>query len=69
MIQHLVSKEAEPIHNHYIYKIIPMMNPDGLLHGVARYNYHMEDLNAEWDDGITDLENGPAEPKTRLVPV
>ena len=63
ILQYLMSEEAKDIREQYIYKIIPMMNPDGLFHGVARYNFNMEDLNAEWDDGITDMENGPAEPE------
>ena len=67
MMQYLMSGEAEAIRKQYIYKIIPMMNPDGLLHGVARYNFNMEDLNAEWDDGVTDMENSPAEPEVLAI--
>lgn len=51
----------------FIYKIIPMMNPDGLYFGVSRYNYNMEDLNSEWDDDITDKENLPVEPEVLAV--
>ena len=37
--------------------MIPVMNPDGLFHGVSRYNSALQDLNREWD---TDLDGGPS---------
>ena len=60
-------QENQEYSEKFIYKIIPMMNPDGLYHGVTRYNYNMEDLNSEWDDDTTDKENLPVEPEVLAV--
>jgi hypothetical protein len=60
-------QENQKYSEKFIYKIIPMMNPDGLYFGVSRYNYNMEDLNSEWDDDITDKENLPVEPEVLAV--
>jgi len=40
--------QAQKIRDEYIYYIIPMMNPDGVFHGVSRYTPKMQDLNNEW---------------------
>ena len=32
----------------FVYKLIPMMNPDGVFNGTSRYNMEMEDLNNIW---------------------
>ena len=32
----------------FVYKLIPMMNPDGVYNGTSRYNMEMEDLNNIW---------------------
>lgn len=50
-----------------IYKIIPMMNPDGIFHGMTRLNGNLEDLNQEWDDDFTDTSNLPVEPEVACV--
>jgi predicted deacylase len=50
-----------------IYKIVPMMNPDGIFHGMTRYNSNNEDLNAEWDDDTTDTIHAPVEPEVASV--
>lgn len=52
MIKFLLSGEeqAEFARQHFNYLIIPMMNPDGLYHGISRYNVQMEDLNNIWMD-------------------
>ncbi len=31
--------EAKVLRNKFIFKIIPMLNPDGVIHGNYRYNY------------------------------
>lgn len=50
-----------------IYKIIPMMNPDGIFHGITRFNANLEDLNQEWDDDFTDTLHLPVEPEVACV--
>lgn len=50
-----------------IYKIVPMMNPDGVFHGMTRYNANLEDLNVEWDDDTTDTIHLPVEPEVAAV--
>jgi hypothetical protein len=50
-----------------IYKIIPMMNPDGIFHGITRFNSNYEDLNQEWDDDFTDTLHLPVEPEVACV--
>lgn len=40
---------AARIRDHYLIKLVFMMNPDGVFHGTTRYSWTMEDLNAEWD--------------------
>lgn len=50
-----------------LYKIIPMMNPDGIFHGITRFNGNFEDLNQEWDDDFTDTLHLPVEPEVACV--
>ena len=50
-----------------IYKIIPMMNPDGIFHGLTRFNGNYEDLNQEWDDDFADTLHLPVEPEVACV--
>lgn len=50
-----------------VYKIIPMMNPDGIFHGITRFNGNYEDLNQEWDDDFTDTIHLPVEPEVAGV--
>lgn len=50
-----------------VYKIIPMMNPDGIFHGITRFNGNLEDLNQEWDDDFTDTLHLPVEPEVACV--
>ncbi len=50
-----------------VYKIIPMMNPDGIFHGITRFNANDEDLNQEWDDDFTDTLHMPVEPEVACV--
>lgn len=47
--------------------LIPMMNPDGIFYGTSRYNWNMEDLNADWDDGWTDTTDTTTEPVVAAV--
>jgi len=42
--------------DNYLFKIFPMMNPDGIYHGYTRYNANLQDLNRDWDDGPGNYE-------------
>ena len=50
LINFLLTDDADAINarKQFIYKLIPMMNPDGVFHGTTRYNSEMEDLNNIW---------------------
>jgi len=37
--------EAAFLREHFIFKVIPMMNPDGVIHGNYRCNLQGVDLN------------------------
>jgi Zinc carboxypeptidase/Cytosolic carboxypeptidase N-terminal domain len=50
-----------------IFKIVPMLNPDGIFHGMTRYNANHEDLNSEWDDDTTDTIHAPVEPEIACI--
>ena len=41
-------KEAQFLRQHCVFKIIPMMNPDGVIHGNYRTNLSGSDLNRRW---------------------
>lgn len=58
---------AQNSRRRFIYKIIPMINPDGVYLGISRYNANMEDLNSEWDDDSTDLDHAPVEPEVLAI--
>ncbi len=60
-------KDAALARKTTIYKIIPMMNPDGIFHGITRFNANLEDLNQEWDDDFTDTLHLPVEPEAACV--
>jgi len=40
--------EAAFLREHFIFKVIPMMNPDGVIHGNYRCNLQGVDLNRQW---------------------
>lgn len=63
MINFLLSdnKEAKRIRENYSYYFIPMMNPDGVYHGVSRYTPKMQDLNDEWIREDSDKLEQPLE--------
>lgn len=37
--------EADYLRQHYVFKIIPMMNPDGVIYGNSRCNLAGVDIN------------------------
>jgi len=56
--------QAQSIRRRLLFKIIPVMNPDGLYRGHARLNAHMEDLNSMWDEAESE---GAGEPEVVAV--
>jgi hypothetical protein len=50
LVNFLLSENAEAVEarNNFVYKLVPMMNPDGIFNGTSRYNMAMEDLNNIW---------------------
>jgi len=44
-------KESEYLRRNYEIKVIPMMNPDGVVAGNYRTNLFGFDLNRRWDGG------------------
>jgi murein tripeptide amidase MpaA len=52
LIRWLLSEDdaASSIRKHFIVKIIPMLNPDGVIHGNSRYDYHSRFLGVRWQD-------------------
>jgi hypothetical protein len=61
------SASAAKLRDNFEFYIVPVMNPDGIYHGISRYSVAMEDLNVEWDDDISDTENLPIEPEVLAV--
>lgn len=69
LIEFLLSddKNAVLARKNTLYKLIPMMNPDGIFNGITRFNGNYEDLNQEWDDDFTDTTHLPVEPEVACV--
>ena len=42
------NKEAKMLRETFIFKIIPMLNPDGVVNGNYRCNFSGADLNRRW---------------------
>ncbi len=42
-------EEAEYLRKTCVFKIIPMMNPDGVVHGNYRCSLSGTDLNRQWE--------------------
>ena len=42
------SREASLIRDHYVVKVVPMLNPDGVVNGNYRCNLAGSDLNRKW---------------------
>lgn len=56
---------ARDIKKKWIVHIVPVMNPDGLYHGITRYNAEGEDLNSIWLNSTDSLRYGPEVKATR----
>ena len=50
VINNLLDKKSSDLRNKYIFKIIPMLNPDGVINGNYRNNLLGKDLNRMWSD-------------------
>ena len=48
-IRFLLSDEAKPLRGRVIFKILPMMDPDGCAKGGVRFNRNGYDVNRNWD--------------------
>lgn len=61
MIRFLMSESeaAREIKKKWLVHVVPVMNPDGLYHGITRYNAHQEDLNSIWLKSPDSLQSGP----------
>ncbi|RWS11437.1 cytosolic carboxypeptidase 1-like isoform X1, partial [Dinothrombium tinctorium] len=42
------SSEANKLRDNYVFKIVPMMNPDGVVNGNSRTSLSGDDLNRQW---------------------
>jgi murein tripeptide amidase MpaA len=47
---------AKALRDKFIFKIIPMMNPDGVIHGNYRTSLSGRDLNRRWSKTSKDFE-------------
>jgi cytosolic carboxypeptidase protein 2/3 len=47
-IKKLMSPEAQPLREHFVFRIVPMLNPDGVVHGNYRCSQLGCDLNRKW---------------------
>jgi hypothetical protein len=54
-IRFLLSDEAAPLRKTLVFKILPMMDPDGCARGGVRFNRNGYDVNRNWD--TADPEN------------
>ena len=57
IIEHLLSNDInmEKLRRNYIFKIIPMLNPDGVILGNYRCNYNGLDLNRMWIESNVEI--------------
>jgi len=49
LIAYLLSPKAEELRRHFIFRIVPMLNPDGVIYGNYRCSLLGCDLNRKWD--------------------
>ena len=50
LIKHLLRPEAQQLRKHFIFRIVPMLNPDGVVHGNYRCSQLGCDLNRRWKE-------------------
>jgi hypothetical protein len=61
LVRWLLSDQAAEFRRRCVVKILPLMDPDGVVRGGTRYNAHGYDVNRHWD--ATD----PADPEHRRL--
>ncbi|GIY30058.1 hypothetical protein CDAR_445291 [Caerostris darwini] len=44
----LLSNKAQKLRDSYIFKVVPMLNPDGVINGCHRVSLSGQDLNRQW---------------------
>lgn len=44
------NEQAAFLREHFIFKIVPMLNPDGVIHGNYRCSLSGVDLNRQWSN-------------------
>jgi murein tripeptide amidase MpaA len=49
LINYLLSSEAEILRKNFVIRIVPMLNPDGVIYGNYRCSLLGVDLNRVWD--------------------
>ncbi|KAM3147684.1 hypothetical protein pb186bvf_000012 [Paramecium bursaria] len=61
IIEYLLSEEAYELRKKYVFKIVPIVNVDGVIHGNQRCNVQGYDMNRKWnqddDNIIKELRN------------
>jgi hypothetical protein len=56
-LRYLVSDEARGLRERFVFRVFPMCDPDGVVHGGVRFNRNGYDLNRNWD--VVDAERMP----------
>jgi hypothetical protein len=60
-VRFLLSDDAKALREKVVWKILPMMDPDGVFHGGVRFNRNGYDVNRNWDTA------DPASPESRRL--
>lgn len=60
-IRFLLSREGAPLRQKAVFKILPMMDPDGCARGGVRFNRNGYDVNRNWDSA------DPGKPESRRL--
>jgi hypothetical protein len=60
-VRWLLSEEARPCREKLVFKVLPMMDPDGCARGGVRFNLNGYDVNRNWDTA------DPEDPESRRL--
>ncbi|KAH7476633.1 Cytosolic carboxypeptidase 3 [Phytophthora ramorum] len=55
------SLEARFLRHHFVFKVVPMLNPDGVIHGNYRCSLAGTDLNRRWLNPSNNFQDNPEE--------
>ena len=50
LLKYLLSADAALLRKHFVIRIVPMLNPDGVIYGNYRCSLAGCDLNRQWQD-------------------